>query len=49
MTHLQLGLVVLELYVQAILDPDFHLDGIVAIRGHAVGVYPNFFLFDNIS
>ena len=36
-----LGLIVLELDVQAILNADFHFDRVVAVWRHAVGMYPN--------
>jgi hypothetical protein len=43
-----LGLVILKFYMQAILDTDFHLDGIIDIRGHAIGVHPKFFILHDI-
>lgn len=43
-----LGLVVLKLDMQTVLNPNFHLDRIVRIRRHPVGMYPEVFLFDYV-
>ena len=43
-----LGLVVLELDMQAVLDTDLHLDGVVAIWGHSERVYPDIFLLRDV-
>jgi hypothetical protein len=43
-----LRLVILKLYMQAILDTDFHLNGIIDIRGHAIGVHPKLFILHDI-
>ena len=44
-----LGFVVFEFDVQAIFDTDFHLDGIIAVGRHSIGVYPKVFLFHYFS
>lgn len=43
-----LGFVVLELNVKTIFNPYFHLDGIITVRRHPIGVDPEVFLFDYI-
>ena len=43
-----LGLVVLELYVQAVLDSDLHLNRVVAVGRHTVRMYPEVFLLGQI-
>jgi hypothetical protein len=44
-----LGLIVFKLDVQAVLDADLHLDGIVRVWWHAKGVDPEFLLLDGIA
>ena len=43
-----LGLVVLELDVQTILDADLHLDGVVTVRRHTVRMYPKILLLRDV-
>lgn len=43
-----LGLVVLKLYVQTVLDPHFHLDGGVELRVGAERVHHNVQLFADV-
>jgi hypothetical protein len=31
--------------MQTVFNTDFHLDGVVAVWGHTVGVHPDVFLF----
>lgn len=44
-----LALVVLELYVQAILDADFHLDWTVSVRVAGQSVHRNVHLADDVT
>jgi hypothetical protein len=44
-----LGLVVFKLDVKAVFDADLHLDCVVGIWGHAVGVYPDVALLDDVG
>lgn len=43
-----LRLVVLEFNVETVLDTDFHLNGVVAIRWHPERMYPNIFLLVHV-
>ena len=43
-----LGLVVLELDVQAVLDADLHLDRVVAVGRHPIRVYPHILLLGDV-
>ena len=44
-----LGLVIFELYMQTVLNPDFHLDAVVAIWGHTIRVYPYIAFLDDLA
>ncbi len=43
-----LGLVILKLDMQAILDTDFHLDGVVRVWWHAIRVHPDITFLDDV-
>ena len=43
-----LGLVVLELDVQTILNANLHLDGVVTVRRHTVRMYPEVLLLRHV-
>ena len=43
-----LGLIVLELDVQTVLNADLHLDGVVAIRWHTIRMYPEVLLLRHV-